>query len=99
MLDGIPFEKLTAPVLVGIAVLLLLIGRLVPRSSLMDVAKERDQWRLAYEASEKARAASDAQTAELLELAKTTHNIIVAMFDATDYAKRSGGARVVPTGQ
>jgi len=97
MLDGIPFDKLTAPVLLGIAVLLLLLGRLIPRPFYKDKSDEAERWRLAYEAERKARAIADAQTVELLELAKTTHNIIVAIFAATERARQSGGADVVPT--
>ena len=36
MLDGLPLVDLTAPALLGITVLLLLLGRIVPRSSLVD---------------------------------------------------------------
>lgn len=98
MLDGIPFADLTAPTLLGITVLLLLLGRIVPRATYQDKAKESEKWRLAYEAEAKARATSDAQTAELLEVARTTHKIIVAVFGAEERARRAGeSAYVAPT--
>lgn len=97
MLDGIPFADLTAPGLLGITVILLLIGRLVPRSTLTDKADEAEKWRQAYVAERDARAASDAQKVELLELAKTTHSIIVAAF-GNDLV-RQGGNYVVPPSQ
>lgn len=97
MLDGIPVVGLTAPALLGIAVLLLLLGKIVPRSTLMDKSEEAERWRKAYEAEKEARATSDAQTVELLELAKTSHNILVAMFGTAERMQQSGGAIVVPT--
>lgn len=95
MIDGIPLIALTAPTLLGIAVLMLLTGRLVPRSTLTDKAAEAERWRLAYEAEREARSTSDAQTVELLEVAKTTHNIIAAMF-GTAHRVRAGGAHASP---
>lgn len=97
MFDGISVASLTPPTLLCVVVLMILLGRLVPRTTLKDKAAESERWRLAYEAEREARATSDAQTAELLELAKTTHNIIAAMFGTTEHIRQSGGASVVPT--
>jgi hypothetical protein len=100
MLDGLPIGELTAPALLGITVLLLLLGRIVPRATYQDKAKEAEKWRLAYEAEAKARATSDSQTAELLEVAKTTHKIIVAVFGAEERTRRAGDeAYVAPSSQ
>lgn len=82
MLDGIPLVGLTAPGLLGIAILLMFTGRLVPRATLKDKADECEKWRLAYEAEREARATSDAQTVELLEGVKANHAIIAALFEA-----------------
>lgn len=90
MVDGIPIADLTATTLLGIAVLLLLAGRIVPRATLQDKTKEAEQWRLAYEAEREARAASDSQSAELLELAKTTHAFIAAVFRNSERIRESG---------
>lgn len=97
MIDGLPVVGLTAPALLGIAVLLLLLGKIVPRATLTDKAEESERWRHAYEAEREARATSDAQTVELLELAKTTHNIIVTMFGTAERTQQSGGADALPT--
>lgn len=97
MLDGIPLSDLTAPTLLGIVVLMVLLGWLVPKAILKEKSVEAERWRLAYEAEREARNTSDAQTVELLELAKTTHNIIVAMFGTAERMGQSGGAGVVPT--
>lgn len=97
MFDGIPISDLTAPTLLGLVVLMVLLGWLVPKAILKEKSTEAERWRLAYEAEREARSTSDAQTVELLELAKTTHNIIVAMFGTTERMGQSGGASVVPT--
>jgi hypothetical protein len=98
MIDGLPIAQLTASTLLGIAVLLILFGRLVPRSTLTKAEKNAEQWRLAYEAMKERSDTSDAQTAELLELAKASYSIMVAMFGtATSNSRLSGEARVVPT--
>lgn len=97
MLDGVPLSNLAPPTLLGIVVLMVLLGWLVPKAILKDKSAEAERWRLAYEAERLARSTSDAQTVELLELAKTTHNIIVAMFGTAERMGQSGGADVVPT--
>jgi hypothetical protein len=97
MWGGIPFSQITPPALVGIFFLLVFFGRLVPWYIYKAKEKEAEKWRLAYEAEREARATSDAQTAELLELAKTTHSIIVAMFGAAQRSIRAGEAYVGPT--
>lgn len=97
MLDGIPFADLTAPTLLGITVLLLLWGKLVPRSTLVDKATEAEKWQKAYEVERDARIASDAQTAELLEVAKTTHSIVAAVFGTPVQQRQAGEAYVVST--
>lgn len=84
MLEGIPLADLTAPTLLGVAVLLLLFGKLVPRATLMDKTEEAQRWREAYEKERAAHALSEAQTTQLLELSKTTYNVLVAMFETTE---------------
>jgi hypothetical protein len=76
MLDGISIIGLTPTGLLLIAVLMVFTGRLVPRSTLEDKKTEANQWRQAYEAERDARTASDAQTRELLEVAKTSKQFL-----------------------
>ena len=94
-LTGIPFADLAPPTLLGLTVLLILLGRLKPKVDIDRADAAAEQWRLAYEAEREARAIADAQTAELLELAKTTHSIVLALFGSRERAKQSGGADVV----
>lgn len=96
MLEGMPLADLTAPTLLGVAVLLLLFGKLVPRATLMDKKEEAQRWREAYEKEREGRALSEAQSAELLELSKTTYNVIVAMFETAERIRNTdeGAPRV-----
>lgn len=93
-LEGIPLVGLTAPTLLGIAVLMVLTGRLYSRAAYLEKVAEAERWRLAYEAEREARALSDKQTTELLELAKTTHSFIVAVFTNSEQARQAGGTNV-----
>jgi hypothetical protein len=98
MFQGIPLVGLTAPALLGLAVLLLLMGKIVPRSTMVDKIRECEQWRQACEAEREIRITSDGQTVELLELAKTTNSIIFALFTATTgHTPPVGGADGYPT--
>jgi len=97
-LTGIPLANLTASTLLGITVLLILLGRLKPKTDVDKAEEAAEKWRQAYEKEREARAIADGQTAELLELAKTTHQMMVALFGANvPYTRRSGGADVVST--
>ena len=98
MFDGVPIKDLSVATLLGIAILLIILGRLVPWWLYKDKCKEADRWREAYENERAARLVSDRQTAELLEFAKSTHSILDALFVNTAESSRQGGAhRVVPT--
>lgn len=94
MLEGLAIADFTAPGLLGLAIFLLLIGRIVPRSTLVEKTREAERWRAAYEAEREARTTSDAQTAELLELAKTTHTFLVAVFSNSEKIRQSGDSDV-----
>jgi len=79
MLDGISLIGLTPAGLLLLVVLMVLTGRLVPRATYLEKVKESDQWRAAYEVERAARAAADAQTRELMELAKTGTKVLEAV--------------------
>ena len=87
MLEGLSIGALTPPVLLGITVLMLLRGLIVPRSTLQDKAKEAEQWHQAYELERTARNASDAQNRELLEVAKASAGFLKAVSEHTGFAK------------
>jgi hypothetical protein len=93
MFDGIPVGDFTAPGLLGVAVILILLGRLVPYRILKDKAEESEKWRTAYEEERKARGLADAQTAELLELARTSNHLLESFFGGEDSVPAYGGGR------
>lgn len=97
MLDGIPIKDLTPATLLGVVFLMVMLGMLVPRYLYNEKKKEAENWRLAYETEKKTREASDKQTAELLELARTSNKVLTAMFSTTERMRQSGGADALPT--
>lgn len=90
MIEGISVIGLTPAALLGMAILMLLTGRLIPRSTYQDKLKEADQWREAYEAERAARTTSDAQTRELFEVAKTSESFLRAVFEKSESISQSG---------
>lgn len=100
MFEGFPIVGLTAPALLGITVLLLLMGKIVPRATMQDKIQEAADWKAAYEKERDARGRSNLQTIELLEVSKTTHSITVAMFDVVrQNSQSSGGTNVLSKDQ
>lgn len=96
-IDGVPLVGLTAPALLGIAILLLLLGRIVPKATLDDKdrqigdkAEEAERWRKAYETEREARALSNRQTIELLDVTKLTNTIVVAAFGPQGVISKAG---------
>lgn len=71
---GISFTDLTSSTLLAGVIVLILLGRLVPRSILQDKIQERDRWREAYESEREARAAAEAQTQELIDRTRHLHD-------------------------
>lgn len=92
MIEGIPVSVLSASALLGLTVLLLLTGKLVPRVYLKDKMDEVERWREAYEKEREARSIADAQATELLEVAKTTHAIISAMASTSERIRGDSNA-------
>jgi hypothetical protein len=71
---GLEISDISSSSLLGVCVILILLGRLVPRSTYKDKADETERWRSAYEMEREARAAAEAQTQELLERTKAIHD-------------------------
>lgn len=78
-LIGIPADSLTLGGLLGLAVLAVLFGWLVPRRTLTDQQRQTERWQAAFENAEKARAEQAEQIRELSELARTTNAMITAL--------------------
>lgn len=65
--------------LLSLAVWLIFTGRLVPRSMVDDVRRERDDWKAAYRQSEAARAEEREQKRELLEVAHVAEHVLTSL--------------------
>jgi hypothetical protein len=76
---GFSPTDLGAAGLLVLVVLLILTGRLVPRSTLLDMREERDTWRAAHTESEAARQAEREQVTELLELSRTAGHVLTSL--------------------
>lgn len=76
---GFPADSLTLAGLLGLAVLAILFGWLVPRKTLTDEQRETEHWRTAYENAERRACEQAEQIKELAELARTTHAIVAAL--------------------
>jgi hypothetical protein len=76
---GLPVTEAGPTALLALVVLLILTGRLVPRSTLQDMREERDTWRAAHTESETARQAEREQVGELLEMARLGNQVLNAL--------------------
>jgi hypothetical protein len=75
----LPWSGLGLSGIVSLVVLLVLTGRLVPRSVMDDRVAD---WKAAAEASERRAAERDEQQRELLEMGRTTVQILEALRDS-----------------
>ncbi len=97
MIDGIPITDLSIPTLLGIGILLIMFGRLVPWWFYKQKAEESEKWRLAFESEKEARIATVAQTQKLIDVTEDIHSIVVAVFRGAELTRQTGEAYVVPT--
>lgn len=75
-LAGLPIGQFSAGALVGLVVLLILIGRLVPRQSLMDMREDRDKWRGTAEEWQRTAMQLQMSMEKLLILGETTNHAL-----------------------
>lgn len=73
---GLPVVGLTAPFLLGLSVLLLLTGKLIPRRTYDDLRKDRDDWKAAHAKSEETRAELVSHMTVMVEQAKVTESLL-----------------------
>lgn len=89
-LAGLGIVQGGAAAVLGLVVMLILLGRLVPRSILEDLradrdaritelAAERDTWKAAHQLSEEARHVAQDQVGELLELSRTSVHVLTSL--------------------
>ena len=76
VLTGIPVGDISLAGLLGIVVLLILTGRLVPRQQLLDVQADRDHWRTAADKWQDVSTKQGISLERLLEMAETTNHAL-----------------------
>lgn len=79
LFGGVTVLQGGAGALLGLTILAILSGRLVPRRTLTDQQKETERWRSAFENAEQARAEQAEQIRELAEVGRTTNAMIAAL--------------------
>lgn len=75
-------SDLSAPTLLGLFILAILTGLLVPRRALRDVQKERDSWRSAYENCRESEAEQSVAMNTLLQIARANEAALVGLAHA-----------------
>jgi len=75
-LVGLPIGQFSAGALVALVVLLILVGRLVPRQSLLDMREDRDKWRQTAEDWQKTATQLGMSMEKLLTAAELTNHAL-----------------------
>ena len=87
-LANLPLGQFSAGALVALVVLLILVGRLVPRQSLLDMRDDRDRWRATAEEWQKTATQLGMSMEKLLSAAELTNH---ALTEIQELAQRRGG--------
>lgn len=85
MLEGLPVGGISAGALVGIVVLLVLVGRLVPRQQLLDLREDRDKWQAAATDWQKAYYELGMAVQESLEQGRATVHALTEIQEALEH--------------
>lgn len=96
MFMGIEIETLTVRGLLGLGVLMLMFGQLVPRRVYKDKVEESNRWQLAFETQRERADKADAQAELALEQGKATHALITAVFSNSAAIRQAGEQNVAP---
>lgn len=83
-IEGIPLIGLSAPAILSVVVMMILTGRLVPKSFYEAKENEVKEWREAYNLEKEANAQDRQAATELLEVSKTSQATIKALFSRID---------------
>lgn len=108
VLAGLNVAQGGAAAVLGLVVLLILVGRLVPRRSVDDIRgdyqariaeliAERDMWRTAHQVSEEARHEEQQQNREMLELARTSVHVLRSLPSAPEGVSHAQVVEDAPT--
>lgn len=84
---GIPVGALTPAGLLAVFILLIAMGRLVPRRTMEDVIHDRNEWRAAHRISESARSEQDETIRGILHSLETLEAFIRAIPSGVEAAR------------
>lgn len=88
--------------LLAIAVILIFRGSLVPKSTVTEMRKDKDEqiamWKGAFETSQRAVEMKDRQIDTLLEATRTTTHVVTAMSEVAGLGERNRDALAPPEG-
>jgi hypothetical protein len=84
---GIPLGTVSAGGFVGVIIMLILVGRLVPRQSLVDMREDRDKWRTTAEDWQKTAMQLGMSMEKLLAYAETTSHALTEIQEMTTEAR------------
>lgn len=79
MLDGLPLGVIAPSTLAGLAVLLVLTGRLIPRKTYDDKVHEANEWRAESRLKDAQIAEKDEQLRELANVGRTVSAVMRAI--------------------
>lgn len=88
-IGGLPIGTLTPAGLLAVVILLIAMGRLVPRRTMEDVIHDRNEWRAAHRISETARQQQEESLRELLDGYRSLDAYIRAIPSGAQEASRS----------
>jgi hypothetical protein len=84
---GIPVGALTPAGLLAVMIILIAMGRLVPRRTMEDVIHDRNEWRAAHRLSESARIEQDETLKGVLHSLESVEAFIRAIPTAAEHAR------------
>jgi hypothetical protein len=89
-IGGITLADLAPATLAGLAVLLVFLGYLVPRTTVKDIKEDRDTWKEAFETERSLREKADEQSEKMLEGNRATLSVLNAIFANTEQLIETG---------
>lgn len=89
-IGGFTIADLAPATLLGLAVVFVLLGWLVPKATVKDLKEDRDTWKQAFYTERDLRIKSDEQSEKMLEGNKTMLSVLNAIFHNTEQLIETG---------
>lgn len=87
-IEGVPLEALAPSALAGLAVLMVLIGQLIPRKTYKEVVHDRNEWRAESRIKDAQIAEKDVQLQHLSEVGETQKAVLHAVAQLGERGRR-----------